>query len=139
MTDYYLLLLLLAHYDGTYETPDGKERSFYTLHLYLNDSAQAPEQQNGESAPNSGSAPLEAATKGGDELLRGGATAFHSLNMERRLDVDPKAGRVLIFQHRRLCHSGAEVEAGVKYTMRTDVMHKFDGYEFNGNGRELGA
>ena len=25
------------HCDGAYETPDGKERSYFTLHLYLND------------------------------------------------------------------------------------------------------
>ncbi|EAT78503.2 hypothetical protein SNOG_14266 [Parastagonospora nodorum SN15] len=26
-----------AHCDGCYETPDGEERSYFTLHLYLND------------------------------------------------------------------------------------------------------
>jgi hypothetical protein len=130
--------LLLAHIDGAYETPDGKERSFYTLHLYLNDSAQALEQEKSapsESAPDSGGALLEAATKDEDELLRGGATVFHSRDKKRRLDVDPKAGWVLIFQHKNLIHSGDEIEAGVKYTMRTDVMHKFEGYEFGDGGR----
>ena len=46
--------------------------------------------------------------------------------MKRRLDVDPKIGRVLIFQHRRLIHSGDEVSAGIKYTMRSDVMFEYD-------------
>jgi hypothetical protein len=41
--------------------------------------------------------------------------------------VDPRIGRVLIFQHRRLLHSGDEVTAGIKYTMRSDVMFEFDG------------
>jgi hypothetical protein len=40
------------------------------------------------------------------------------------MDVDPKAGRVLIFQHRNLYHSGDDVLAGVKYTMRTDIMYE---------------
>jgi hypothetical protein len=61
------------------------------------------------------------------ELLRGGATTFHSSNRQRRFDVDPKIGRVLIFQHRRLLHSGDEVSAGIKYTMRSDVLFEYDG------------
>ena len=40
------------------------------------------------------------------------------------MDVDPKAGRVLIFQHRKLYHSGDDVVAGIKYTMRTDIMYE---------------
>lgn len=40
------------------------------------------------------------------------------------LDVDPKMGRVLIFQHAGLLHSGAEVQEGIKYTMRTDLLYK---------------
>lgn len=35
-----LELTLPAHMDGCYETPDLSEHSFYTLHLYLNDSTQ---------------------------------------------------------------------------------------------------
>jgi hypothetical protein len=83
--------------DGQYTTPDGKESSFYTLHLYLNDSVAC----------------------GGD--LEGGATSFHSRDL--KMDVDPKAGRVLIFQHSGLLHSGAEVHQGIKYTLRTDLMY----------------
>ncbi|MBE7179674.1 MAG: hypothetical protein INR71_00415, partial [Terriglobus roseus] len=48
------------HCDGTYETPDGMERSMFTLHLYLNDRTSNPQNP-----------------------LLGGATAFHSMNMER--------------------------------------------------------
>jgi hypothetical protein len=40
------------------------------------------------------------------------------------VDVDPKAGRVLIFQHRDLYHCGDDVLKGVKYTMRTDIMYE---------------
>lgn len=100
----------IAHCDGAYRTEDGSQQSFFTAQLYLNDSAQV----------------LEAEGKGNisPDTLRGGATPFHSSNREKRLDVDPKAGRVLIFQHRRLYHSGDEVTAGVKYTMRTDIMYE---------------
>ncbi len=35
-----LNLTLPAHMDGCYVTPDQSEYSFYTLHLYLNDSTQ---------------------------------------------------------------------------------------------------
>ncbi|KAL2045185.1 hypothetical protein N7G274_002267 [Stereocaulon virgatum] len=83
------------HMDGAYVTPDGKEISFFTLHLYLN------ENPNG-----------------------GGATTFHSLNTNGEFNVVPKPGRVLIFQHRSLLHSGADVTAGTKYTLRTDLMYK---------------
>lgn len=58
--------------------------------------------------------------------LRGGATTFYSKDRKRRLDVDPKAGRVLIFQHRDLLHSGDDVVSGVKYSMRSDLMYQID-------------
>ena len=109
---------ILEHCDGTYETPDGSQRSFYTYHLYMNDSAQAlglPVSSEQAKGPD------------GEELLRGGATTFHSRDLKHRLDVDPKIGRVLIFQHRRLLHSGDDVTAGIKYTMRSDVMFEFEG------------
>jgi hypothetical protein len=56
--------------------------------------------------------------------------------MTRRLDVDPKAGRVLIFQHRGLLHSGDEVLEGVKYTMRSDLLFEFDKESGALNGRQ---
>lgn len=87
------------HNDGSYVTPDGKDISFYTLHLYLNEPTAA-------------------------NKLEGGATTFHSYNMQRSVDVDPKVGRVLIFQHRDLLHSGADVTGGIKLTLRTDLMYR---------------
>lgn len=90
---------MIEHADGAYISPNG-ERSFFTLHLYLNDAS------------------LDSA----DGPLEGGATAFWSGNMVDRLDVLPKNGRVLIFQQRSLLHSGEEVTSGVKLTMRTDLM-----------------
>lgn len=62
------------------------------------------------------------------KLLFGGATTFHSsLDPTKRMDIDPKAGRVLIFQQKRLLHSGDDVVAGIKYTMRSDLMYGFEG------------
>jgi len=73
------------------------------LHLYLNDSV---------------------AEAGESSSLVGGATSFWSIDQSRKLDVNPKAGRVLIFQHSRLYHSGDDVLEGTKYTMRTDIMYE---------------
>jgi len=78
------------------------ERSYFTLHLYLNESD--PEGPHGE--------------------LKGGSTEFHSGNMKQGLKVYPKTGRVLIFQQRFLLHSGEEVTSGTKITLRTDLMYK---------------
>ena len=88
-----------VHCDGMYITPDGSERSFYTLHLYLNE-----RDENND--------------------LVGGATTFHGYDMNRDYNVFPKTGRVLLFQHRGLWHSGQQVDVGVKYTLRTDLMFK---------------
>jgi hypothetical protein len=112
-----------AHCDGTYITPDGKQRTFYTLHLYLNDSEQAL----GISQLSKDQTSAASKVNPAGEPLRGGATTFHSLDMDRRLDVDPKAGRILIFQHKRLLHSGDDVISGIKYTMRSDLLYELDG------------
>ncbi|EJT80675.1 hypothetical protein GGTG_00669 [Gaeumannomyces tritici R3-111a-1] len=98
------------HCDGAYASQeDGKIlRTWYTIHLYLNDSK---------------------AEAGDAAELEGGATCFLSSDGERKIDINPKAGRVLIFQHERLRHSGDDVEAGVKYTMRTDIEYQMRGLE----------
>ncbi|KAK8073543.1 oxidoreductase domain-containing protein [Apiospora phragmitis] len=98
------------HCDGAYSTEeeDGTVfRTHYTVHIYLNDSkAEVGDGDKGRTA------------------LEGGATTFFSSDEKRRLNVHPKAGRVLIFQHRRLYHSGDNVLAGTKYTIRTDLLYK---------------
>ncbi|KAG9661450.1 hypothetical protein KCU95_g19412, partial [Aureobasidium melanogenum] len=96
-----------VHEDGVYQTADGSERSFFTFHLYLN-----------------GHGEINNASATDDDTLQGGATTFHSHNMKRKYDVLPKTGRVLIFQHRNLWHSGDDVIQGVKYTMRSDILYK---------------
>lgn len=95
--------VITAHMDGCFVTPDKSEQSCYTLHLYLN-----------ESDPTAPEGPL-----------KGGSTTFHSLrNYVDVYNVEPKIGRVLIFQHRGLLHSGEDVSSGIKFTMRTDLMYK---------------
>jgi hypothetical protein len=54
-----------------------------------------------------------------DEGCVGGHTRF--LDFER--DVTPRRGTALIFQH-QLLHEGAEVLAGTKYVLRSDVMYR---------------
>ncbi|KAJ7069296.1 hypothetical protein C8F01DRAFT_511732 [Mycena amicta] len=94
------------HCDGLIELNDGPvpQKSFVTLHLYL----------NGPPA-------------GGDDSpspLVGGATRFWTRDKKHFLDVEPRVGRVLVFQQRMLVHSGEEVTSGVKYTMRGDFMYE---------------
>ncbi|TID26965.1 oxidoreductase domain-containing protein [Venturia nashicola] len=98
-----------AHCDGCYEAPT-KERSYYTLHLYLNDTEHQPSHSESNSEP-----------------LVGGATTFFGDTMRTRLDVEPKIGRVLVFQQRGLLHAGDDVVSGVKLTLRTDVMYEKSG------------
>ncbi|KAJ6437239.1 oxidoreductase domain-containing protein [Purpureocillium lavendulum] len=96
------------HCDGPYwyfEEDEREVRTMYTVHLYLNDSA------------------AESSTGEGHV---GGATAFLSGDGKRKLDVNPKAGSVLIFQHEGLLHEGAEVKSGVKYTVRMDILYRWE-------------
>lgn len=94
-----------AHCDSNYsEEEDGRVlKTFFTIHLYLNDSVAEAGKQAG---------------------LVGGATSFLSNDGIRKTDVNPKAGRALIFQQRSLDHAGDDVVKGTKYTMRTEIMYE---------------
>ncbi|KAK4541922.1 hypothetical protein LTR36_007286 [Oleoguttula mirabilis] len=116
------------HCDGSYETPGRKERSYFTMHLYLNDTGAT---SDAELAKMSATERLEAVKS---ELV-GGATTFHSIDMQKQLDVVPKCGRILLFQHRDLLHSGDDVVQGVKYTMRTDLMYTLESTRSEGKSR----
>jgi hypothetical protein len=105
------------HCDGSYVTPDGREISFLTVHLYLNGEIANAEDDAIESARREG-LPVD------QRPLQGGSTRFHSMNSQRYLDVFPQTGSCLVFQHRELLHSGDDVLQGTKYTMRTDVMYQ---------------
>ena len=107
------------HCDGSYVTPDGKEVSFLTVHLYL----------NGD--PPTSSKEIESRKEGSitekdraNRPLVGGATRFFSWSMIKHWDFAPTKGSCIVFQHRNLIHSGEDVEEGTKYTMRTDVMYE---------------
>jgi 2OG-Fe(II) oxygenase superfamily len=90
-----------SHYDGAYtrrgDDAGGKERagevSFVTCQLYLS------------------------------ENVEGGATRL--MNEDRPsegIDVTPKIGRVLLFEH-HIFHCGATIHKGRKYCLRTDLMY----------------
>lgn len=69
-----------AHWDGSYETPDRNERSYFTLHLYLNSAGGCSEQEMDALTPKE----RLAAVKQG---LRGGSTPFFATKTDDRLDV----------------------------------------------------
>ena len=96
----------LGHRDGTFSTlqvrPDEPEEcSYLTVQVYLSASAD----------------------------LVGGATTFYGQwgpqdESEKEVPVEPIPGRVLVFQHRELVHSGGEVLQGEKIVVRSDIMFK---------------
>ena len=97
-----------AHTDSSStEHSDGRIfKTHFTVHLYLSDSTSDADMKTGKSP------------------LSGGATTFLSTDEQRQVDVQPRAGRVLVFQHRLLRHAGADVLDGTKYTMRADVWYE---------------
>jgi hypothetical protein len=54
-----------------------------------------------------------------NEGFGGGCTRFHDYD----LDVVPKTGMALVFQH-LVWHEGCEVTSGTKYVLRSDVMFR---------------
>ncbi|KAJ7594916.1 oxidoreductase domain-containing protein [Mycena floridula] len=88
-----------AHEDWSYTTPDEKQETFYTVQLYLPSSVAGP-----------------------SDLPVGGATRFSSHKGPGFCDVEPLSGRVLVFQHEMLLHSGEEVIQGVKCTVKSDIL-----------------
>jgi predicted 2-oxoglutarate/Fe(II)-dependent dioxygenase YbiX len=59
----------------------------------------------------------------GADGVEGGATRLYGYQ-DRVFDVEPKKGRVLIFQQRNVYHSGEKVTKGVKYALRSDFMFR---------------
>jgi hypothetical protein len=51
--------------------------------------------------------------------FEGGATDFPELET----NIEPRAGRALLFQH-RILHEAMPVRAGTKYVLRTDVLYR---------------
>ncbi|KAJ7882413.1 hypothetical protein B0H14DRAFT_3433524 [Mycena olivaceomarginata] len=90
-----------AHVDGCYENEENGQRTFYMVQLYL---------------------PSD--TSGSDESFKpagGGSTRFWGEEVDHYADVEALPGRVLIFQHDDLLHTG---QAGVKCAMRSDILYE---------------
>merc|ERR1712217_734909 len=90
------------HQDGHYKRPAGHpnagDGSEITVQLYLHD------------------VPPE----------HGGATTFLTDAEEKALACQPVAGSVLLFSQ-DLLHEGSTLEAGLKYTLRTEAMYRHPG------------
>ncbi len=92
------------HYDGCYETPDGRSRSFLTFMIYLNDGCVGGETR------------IQVANDGD------AAARLFDDGVEAVIDIRPTKGMGLMFLH-QLRHTGPEVESGTKYVVRSDVMY----------------
>lgn len=84
------------HFDGSYVRANG-DMSYITVQIYLN------------------------------EGFKGGSTTFLNKfdSEDGGVEVVPKTGSVLIFQH-DILHEGSALEEGRKYAIRTDVMYTKD-------------
>ncbi|KAJ7274016.1 hypothetical protein C8J57DRAFT_1314256 [Mycena rebaudengoi] len=92
------------HVDGFYENEETQQRTFYTLQLYL-------------PSDSTGSDPSFIPAEGG-------STRFHGEGRNAYLDVEALPGRVLVFQHNDLLHTGEEVTGGVKCAVRSDILYE---------------
>jgi len=81
----------VAHYDGAFCRPNTPNKTRLTVQLYLSTSG-----------------------------VSGGSTRFIGPDTSAGVSCWPNQGRALVFQH-NIVHEGAEVEEGIKYTVRTDV------------------
>ncbi|KAF8630213.1 hypothetical protein AX17_005469 [Amanita inopinata Kibby_2008] len=101
------------HCDGQIELPDGR-KSRITVQVYLKGGLD------------------------GEGRIVGGATRIWSRDMKRYVDIEPRIGRVLVFQQRGVLHTGEEVKKGVKYAMRSDLLFRTeeqqDGMGAGGSG-----
>ncbi|KAJ5373847.1 Prolyl 4-hydroxylase alpha subunit [Penicillium concentricum] len=138
------------HWDGCFITPDGLEKSLYTIHLYLNGDGEQDMEElkphieqaektnwlfasdgeidlaeiGSEEVQVDQSCTTAAESLENSEALLGGATSFMAgISSKEFVRIFPKTGSVLIFQQRDLVHCGDDVFRGVKYTLRTDVMY----------------
>ncbi|KAJ7686169.1 hypothetical protein B0H17DRAFT_719561 [Mycena rosella] len=93
-----------AHTDTEYSDEKTGRQTFYTVQLYL-----------------------PADSSGSDESFvpaAGGSTRFWSEVDRTYADVEALPGRLLVFQHEELLHTGEEVTAGVKCALRSDILYE---------------
>ncbi|KAF7349342.1 P4Hc domain-containing protein [Mycena sanguinolenta] len=91
------------HVDGYYEDENNGQRTFYTLQFYL-------------PSDSSGSDESFVPAKGGSTRFIGRRGGY--------ADVEANPGRVLVFQHASLLHTGEEVTNGVKCAVRSDILYE---------------
>ncbi|KAJ7096635.1 hypothetical protein B0H15DRAFT_928688 [Mycena belliarum] len=92
------------HCDATYFDQETKQRTFYTVQFYLPSDASGSKESF---------LPAE-----------GGSTRFLNRTSGAHADVEAVPGRVLVFQHADLLHTGETVTAGVKCTVRSDILYE---------------
>ncbi|KAJ7637252.1 hypothetical protein DFH06DRAFT_1335930 [Mycena polygramma] len=92
-----------AHCDGEYVNEENGQETFYTLQFYL-------------PSDSSGSHESFFPPQGGTTRFIGRKKAY--------ADVEAKPGRVLVFQHASLLHTGEEVTGGVKCAVRSDILYQ---------------
>ncbi|KAJ7727768.1 hypothetical protein B0H16DRAFT_1697651 [Mycena metata] len=92
------------HCDGAYFDNKTGQRTFYTLQFYL---------------PSDASGSKESFIP-----AKGGTTRFLDTSAKNYADVEAIPGRVLVFQHADLLHTGEEVTGGVKCTVRSDILYE---------------
>ncbi|KAJ6484401.1 hypothetical protein C8R47DRAFT_1131280 [Mycena vitilis] len=92
-----------AHCDGEYVNEENGQETFYTLQFYL-------------PSDSSGSHESFFPPQGGTTRFIGRKKAY--------ADVEAKPGRVLVFQHASLLHTGEEVTGGVKCAVRSDILYE---------------
>lgn len=117
------------HYDGYY-CRNRKERSFYTLMLYLN-TGGGVDFKGGSTNFVSDDDDEEDVSDSYSMFWSGIRSSFYGKNKrqerERALTkFVPKVGSVLVFDHSTF-HEGAKLDSGVKYALRTDVMFRDNG------------
>ncbi|KAJ6492981.1 hypothetical protein C8R45DRAFT_825124 [Mycena sanguinolenta] len=94
-----------GHCDGVYFDQQTKQRTFYTLQFYL------PSDTSG--------------SKESFVPAQGSSTRFLTTVSSRNYaDVEAVPGRVLVFQHADLFHTGEEVTGDVKCTVRSDILYE---------------
>ncbi|KAJ7487874.1 hypothetical protein FB451DRAFT_1000042, partial [Mycena latifolia] len=92
------------HIDGHYLDQETKQRTCYTLQFYLSSDASG--------------------SKESFVPAQGGSTRFLSRTSKEYADVESVPGRVLVFQHAELLHTGEEVTGSVKCTVRSDILYE---------------
>ncbi|KAE8145099.1 hypothetical protein BDV25DRAFT_77249 [Aspergillus avenaceus] len=116
------------HWDASYTTPDRSEKSFFTVHLYLNGEGEQDLEELKKASDSVASGDADGVNLDVGGKLLGGATSFipRYEEQERQARVFPRVGSALVFQHENLLHSGDPVVRGTKFTLRTDVMYRCD-------------